>query len=74
MEKNRIGSMCWYRERLKGEFTPWVRGYLRAWATDHIEYESGPGPVAVGVVEDRQTMGMKAIPVEWITFANARPN
>ena len=72
---NRIGSSCWYRS-----FNPatktlsnWKTGKLRAWSTDHEEYESGPGLIPVGVVEDDRTGLCHSVFVERICFAAAPP-
>lgn len=69
-DNNRIGSLCWYQEydykarcRL-----PWKVGYLRAWSTDHEEFETGPGHYPAAVIEDRDTGAMKSIHVQWVSM------
>lgn len=71
MTENRIGSSCWFREYIRrgGTYTEWKPGVIRLWTTDHIEYDNGPGPFPVGVIEDSTTLAMKSIPVQDITFA-----
>lgn len=69
MSDNRIGAACWY----KSNDNDWLPGTLRAWSTDHEEYDMGPGQVPVGVVEDDETGRCHSIYVERISFASAPP-
>ena len=69
----RIGSACWYRkeaDKYPREMGPWQGGKLLFWSTDHQEYESGPGPFPVGVVEDDETHAVESIYAGNITFAS----
>lgn len=71
---NRIDSACWYREWSKPENKwIWFGGRLRAWSTDHEEFESGPGLYPVGVIEDDKTGCCKSIHVGYICFAAVPP-
>jgi hypothetical protein len=73
MDNNRIGSKCWYRTRHAIRVTPWKRGTLRMWGTDHEEFENGPGQYPIGVVEDDETKGCCSVHVERISFADDKP-
>ena len=73
MDNNRIGANCWYRTYSKKIWSAWQAGTLRAWSTDHDEYETGPGPFPVGVVEDVDTSHCHSIPVFGICFAYDKP-
>lgn len=74
MSDNRIGSACWYRmfKNVKGKWgwTPWRGGRLRLWSTDHQEYENGPGPFPVAVIEDDLTSSCISVPVAGVSFAS----
>ena len=71
---NRIDSACWYREWSKSENKwIWLAGTLRAWSTDHEEFENGIGPSPAGVVEDIVTNCCKSIHVCYICFADVPP-
>ena len=66
----RVGCKCWYREYIvPAGMGPWQGASLLFWSTDHQEYESGPGPFPVGVIEDDNTHDVKSIYVGNITFA-----
>ena len=73
VDNNRVGDACWYRTfvNVKGKWswTKWRGGRLRAWSTDHQEFESGPGPFPVAVIEDDETLLCASIPVAGISFA-----
>lgn len=74
-DKNRIGAACWYRvnrEAFNNE-PAWRGGRLRAWSTDHEEYENGPGLYPVGVVEDDKTLLCHSVRVARICFAAIPP-
>jgi hypothetical protein len=43
------------------------------WSTDHEEYENGPGPIPVGVVEDDETRKCHSVYVGMINFALEKP-
>ena len=73
-DSNRIGHKCWYREYKNRSVTPWRRGILRAWSTEHEEFESGPGPYPVAVIEDVETAGMRSTHVARVTFAEDMPS
>jgi hypothetical protein len=58
---DRPGRRCWFRMDGKWEYVdsvrtfvvgPWNRGYFHIFGAGHIEYEYGPGPYLVAVVED----------------------
>lgn len=72
---NRIGEQCWFCRfdyRTKS-LDDWKRGTLRAWSTDHEEFESGWGPFPVGVVESGETGRCHSISVEYISFSSDSP-
>ena len=73
-DSNRIGHKCWYREYRYPNLTPWRRGILRAWSTDHEEFESGPGPYPAAVIEDVETAGMRCTHVARVTFQEEMPS
>lgn len=64
---NRIGEACWWLDRSGAP--QWRAGWLRAWS--HCADETGGEPV--GVVEDDETMRMRTVPVERISFHVERP-
>lgn len=68
MSNNRIGEACWYNHKDK-----WKGGKLRAWSTDHAEFESGPGNYPVAVVEDDETQRCVVVYAERISFATVPP-
>ena len=71
---NRIGSQCWYLDAdYRDRCGRWRRGRLQMWSTDHEEYENGPGPVPVGVVEDAETGRVMSVYVNRIAFSKAAP-
>jgi len=75
---NRIGSACWYKtsDVKPGCGLPagkWRSGILRAWSTDHEEFESGPGLFPVGVVEDNERGTCHSIYVTKICFGTVAP-
>lgn len=65
-DKGKLPRACWYMPPKSQKYR---MGVLHAWSTDHEEYETGPGPVAVGVVEDEKTLAVTAVRVDRITFA-----
>ncbi len=72
--QERVGCKCWYREWITPsgcapQCGPWKGGSLLFWSTNHVEYEEGPGPFPVGVIEDDTTHDVTSIPVDRITFA-----
>lgn len=69
-ENNRIGSACWYHLRRS---TKWMHGKIRAWSTDHDEYESGPGHFPVAVVECCETGMVHSVHVGNICFSSIPP-
>ena len=75
-ENNRIGEECWYKkyDTVKRDYTEWRRGYLRMWSTDHEEFDSGPGPFPVGVIEDVGDGMARSIHVARICFAELPPH
>ena len=78
MKDNRIGAACWYKPAdVKTKYSvasgEWRGVYLRAWSTDHEEFESGPGPFPVGVVEDEKTGQCHSIYVTRICFNTEPP-
>ena len=75
MDANRIGATCWYRDGSGPRATwSWACARLRAWSTDHQEYDSGPGPFPVGVVEDDKTGCCHSVHVMDICFASIPPS
>jgi hypothetical protein len=72
--KNRINEQCWYLDaNYKVRAGKWRRGWLRAWSTDHEEFENGPGQFPVGVVEDTETGRVLSVYVTRICFAEKAP-
>ncbi len=63
---------CWYRDQREG-LGEWQRGELHLFTTDHIEYENGPGPFPVGVIQNIETGQMYSIPVDQISLADEKP-
>ena len=63
---------CWYRLRRKingkWEILPHEGGRLHIFTTDHIEYESGPGPYPVAVIEDDETGTVHVVPAQDVCF------
>lgn len=76
MNTNRLGAACWYRvfDSNTRTLSKWTGGRLRAWSTDHVEFESGPGHFPVGVVEDDKTLRIVVVNASDITFASIPPN
>lgn len=68
-DNNRIGQGCWFKPPKAKEYE---RGTLRAWSTDHEEYESGPGLSPVGVIEATNGQ-MHSIHVNRISFSPLAP-
>jgi hypothetical protein len=52
----------------------WRRGILWAWSTDHQEYDSGPGPIPVAVIEDLETHAVHSVYVGHVSFAAEKPS
>ena len=77
MAGNRIGSSCWYQNRRYsgGQWVtdPWKAGTLLSWSTDHEEYQDGPGPFPVGVVEDTESNQVLSIHATSIMFSDKAP-
>lgn len=75
MNHNRIGAKCWFREydHETHSVKDWKQGRLLAWSTDHEEYEAGPGPYPVGVVESDETGICHSVSVPRICFAPVPP-
>ena len=75
MDNNRIGDACWYRIFSMPErtWTPWRRGFLRAWSTNYIEGEGGFGNYPVAVVENAETLSCDVPYVGNISFADTPP-
>lgn len=69
-DANRIGSKCWYQTKYKDE---WMPGTLRAWGTDHEEFETGPGNFPVAVVEDERTLKVEVVYAAFVCFATVPP-
>ena len=70
-QKSRIDNSCWYRvfDNKSRTWTNWKAGTLRAWSTDHEEFDAGPAHYPVGVVEDTETMRCFSVHVRDISFA-----
>jgi hypothetical protein len=68
MNNNRIGDPCWYLFNGKAR-----GGVLRMWGQDHQEYDSGPGIIPVGVVEDDVTRCLVSVYVNNVCFASVPP-
>jgi len=75
IDSNRIGSACWYHlpNISNRPNNPWRGGKLRAWSTDHEEFETGPGLIPVGVIEDDMTGECHSIYVANICFVALPP-
>ncbi len=71
-DNNRIGEACWYKPVYATD--AWRGGRLRAWATDYEEFDSGPGPFPVGVIEDDEHQTCHSIGVERICFGTQPPS
>ncbi len=53
---------CWFRVGKE-----WFPATWHAWAQDHTDYDVGPGPFPVGIIED-ESGHMHSVPLENITF------
>ena len=74
-DHDRVGNGCWYKiaNLTNRTETKWRRGIVLAWSTDHEEYESGPGPVPVAVVEDSENGQVRSIYVTRVNFSDEQP-
>lgn len=74
-DNNRIGEACWYKtyDYTTRKYSEWKGGRLRAWSTNHVEFESGPGLFPCAVVEDDKTRQCLSVEVEQVCFASAPP-
>lgn len=71
---NRIDESCWYKV-IGPEVAPntWRSGTLRAWSTDHEEYDEGPGLIPVAVIEDDKTAMCHSVYVGNVCFTDSPP-
>lgn len=69
---DRIGSECWFRlgDVRSGEMSKWEKGWLRAWSTNGVSYNSFS---PVGIVECHQTQMCVLACVTEICFADNSP-
>ena len=65
-QKHTLPRACWFR---LADGHKWLGGTLHAWGTDFEEFESGPGLLPVGIVEDN-CGDVHSVYVNRITFAS----
>lgn len=70
----RVNNFCWWKRiDLKAGTVEWRQGILHAWSTDFEEFESGPAPYPVAVVEDTLTHAVHSVPVHLVNFSCEKP-
>jgi hypothetical protein len=74
LDNSRCGDECWYWTAVERVPMIWRRGILWAWSTDHQEYDSGPGPIPVAVIEDLETHAVHSVYVGHVSFAAEKPS
>ena len=71
MNTNRIGEACWYLIA-NSKAGDWRRGRLLTWGQDY-EGDMKAVTIPVGVIEDCETHRVHSTYVEWISFADVKP-
>ena len=68
---------CWYRKCKPNTAIVtggWIAGRLVQFGQDHIEYDSGPGPIMVAVVIDEATLKTEITVASAVAFGTEPPS
>lgn len=80
--KPTTGRPCWYTGNGHYEYVektrtffkdPWIRGTFHCFGQDHQEFESGPGPFPIAIIEDVETHHVKVVHAANVSFAEEIP-